>query len=529
MSDLFRLNQLLNNGLISRREFIGRALALGMSLPAIQSLAAENTSGTRARNGGHFRIAISFGETTNTLDPAIFADTYMMLVGFAARNCLTEISNKDELIPELAESWEPTSDAKSWTFKLRKGVEFHNGKTLVADDVIASIQHHLGSDSRSAAKGILSSIEAIKKQDKYTITFTLAQPNVDFPYLLSDYHVTIQPEKDGKTDWQSGVGTGGYRIKRFEPGVVTELERYPNYWKENHAHFDSVDVSVVHDVTARTNALLSGAVDAIDNVDLKTAHLLSRRSGVKIEEAQGNQHYNYPMMTDVAPYNDINVRLALKYACPREDILDKLLAGHGYLGNDHPIGRANRFYNPNLEQKVYDPERAKFYLKKADVSRLDVELDVSEASWPGAVEGAILFSEAAKKAGINLKVNRRSNDGFTSTYWMVKPWTASYWSGRVTEDWMFSQTYAADAPWNETHWKNERFNKLLVAARSELDTDKRREMYYEMQQLVSDRGGAITPIFSNFVWATSDKVDHHQLSATWDLDGVKCLERWWLA
>jgi peptide/nickel transport system substrate-binding protein len=106
---------------------------------------------------------------------------------------------------------------------------------------------------------------------------------------------------------------------------------------------------------------------------------------------------------------------------------------------------------------------------------------------------------------------------------------ASYWSGRVTEDWVFSQTYAEGVPWNETHWANPRFNELLKLSRAELDTDKRRDMYYEMQQLCSDDGGVLAPIFSNYVFAMSEKVAHGRMSAAWDLDGIKCLERWWFA
>ena len=92
-----------------------------------------------------------------------------------------------------------------------------------------------------------------------------------------------------------------------------------------------------------------------------------------------------------------------------------------------------------------------------------------------------------------------------SNVWQKKPWVACYWSGRPTENWMFSQIYAADASWNDTFWKHDKFNELLIQARAELDTEKRRAMYVEMQQIVHDDGGLILPLFLSSVFAHNEK------------------------
>jgi peptide/nickel transport system substrate-binding protein len=114
--------------------------------------------------------------------------------------------------------------------------------------------------------------------------------------------------------------------------------------------------------------------------------------------------------------------------------------------------------------------------------------------------------------------------------WLVKPWCASYWGGRPTEDWMFSQVYSAGAEWNETKWENARFNELLVQARAELDETRRREMYVEMQRLVSDDGGALIPLFMAYMQAVSTKIGLPEAIANnWELDGHKNGERWWFA
>ncbi len=504
------------------------AIAMGLSVPAA-TLLADKVRADTPKRGGLFKMGIGYGATTDTLDPGTFGDYYMLTVGLAARNCLFEINNKEELVGELVESWEVSPDAKTWVLNLRKGVEFHNGKTLTPEDVIASIQHHISPDSTSVAKGSLSAITDVRKDGANTVIVTLSAGNADFPYLMSDYHLEIMPEKDGRVDWRSGVGTGGYVIDSFEPGVKTSLTRNPNYWKSDNAHFDAIEVLAVLDTTARTNALTSGSIHAMDRVDTKTAHFLARDSNISLKETEGGLHYNYAMMCNVAPFDNVDVRLALKYAMDREEFLKKILSGYGYVGNDHPIARFNQYFAADLPQRQYDPERAKFHLKKAGYSDLKVDLHVADVAFNGAIDGALLYSEKARSAGIDINVVREANDGYWDNVWNQKPWSASFWSGRVTEDWMFSLAYSTDAPWNETKWDNERFNKLLIEARSELDTQKRRDMYYEMQQLVSDDCGAVPPVFSSWLFATNKNVAHGKLSGAWDLDGGKCLERWWFA
>jgi peptide/nickel transport system substrate-binding protein len=135
--------------------------------------------------------------------------------------------------------------------------------------------------------------------------------------------------------------------------------------------------------------------------------------------------------------------------------------------------------------------------------------------------------EHAAKAGIDINVVREPNDGYWSNVWMKKPWCMVYWGGRPTEDWMFSTAYAEGADWNDSFWSHARFNKLLLEARSQLDDAKRREMYVEMQRIVSDEGGVLVPMFNNYVFATSSNVGHGKMGANWGLDGNRGMERWW--
>ncbi|MDJ0610512.1 MAG: ABC transporter substrate-binding protein [Kiloniellales bacterium] len=519
----------LVKGRVSRREFIGRAMALGLSAAAAASLAGSAVMAAGPKKGGRLRVGLAEGATTDSLDPQTYTDIYMISLGFGTHNTLTEINPEGELVGDVVESWDASDDATQWTFKLRKGIEFSNGKTMTAEDVIVSLNHHRGEDSKSAAKSNVDPIDDIKADGADTVVFTLKSANADFPFLMADYHLLIMPAVDGKADWKNYVGTGGYVLDNHEAGVRSTMKRNPNYWKADRAHFDEVELLVIADVAARQNGVVTDEVDVISRCDLKTVHLLKRRPGVRVEEETGFLHYTAPMNTTVAPFDNNDVRLALKHAVDRQQLLDRILKGHGTLGNDHPIAPSVPFH-AELEQRSYDPDKAKFHLKQAGLDSLKVQISAADAAFAGAVDAAVLLREHAAPAGIEIDVAREPNDGYWSNVWMKKPWCMCYWGGRPTQDWMFSQAYAEGANWNDTYWSHERFNMLLKAGRGELDAAKRSEIYREMQQIVRDEGGVVVWAFANYVYAMRDKVQHGpKVAANWELDGGRYVERWWMS
>ena len=515
---------------ISRRNFIHTMIATGVSLSTASALWSTEVHAQTPKKGGKFRLGLGHGQTSDTLDPATYENGFTINMTFATNGYLTDVGSDGGLHPGLAESWEASADASSWVFKLRGGLTFHDGKDVTPQDVVASINHHRGDDSQSAAKPIVSSIKDIRVEGNNTVIFDLESGNADFPFIISDYHLPILPATaDGKPDWQSGIGCGPFVIKNFNPGVRADLTRFADYWDDTTGHFDEVEILAIVDPASRTNALISGEVDAIDRVDLKTVHLLQRKPGVVVHQVDGTtQHFTFPMHTDVAPFDNNDVRLALKYAIKREEIVEKVLQGFGSIGNDHPIGAGQRYFARDLEQTGYDPQRAKEHLKKAGLDSLTVDLNVADAAFAGAVDAAVLYAEHAKPAGITINVVREPNDGYWSNVWLKKPFCACYWGGRPTEDWMFSTAYASGVDWNDTRFEHARFNELLLAARSELDENKRREQYSEMQTILNREGGTLVPMFASYVFATSDKVGHGEQFATdGDLDGTKGAVRWW--
>jgi len=511
---------------ITRRGVLKGATAMaaaGLILPATMQRARAEP-----KKGGVFRLGIGHGSTTDTYDPGLWDQLYVQTFAAARHNYLIEIAADGTLVGEIAESWE-SPDGSTWIFKIREGVSFHSGKPLTVDDVIASLNHHRGDASTSAVKSYFDPVTDIKA-DGGNVVVTLNAPNADFPYLMSDYHLAIMPGTDGKIDVTSPDGAGGYIVESYEPGVQATLNRNPNYWKSDRAHFDQLVLLTIIDPAARLNALMTNEVDTIDQVDPASIGLLESRGVANILSISGNAHYTFPMDARMAPFSDNNVRLALKYAFDRQELVDKILAGHGSVSNDNPIGPANRYFFAGLEPKTYDPDKAKFHLKEAGMDTLEVTVSAANAAFNGAVDAAVLMSEKAAAAGITITVDRVPDDGYWDNIWLKKPFCASYWGGRPTEDQMFTTAYQGGGAWNESFWSNTRFDELLVAARSELDEAKRRAMYEEMQQLVSFEGSSLIPMYNNYVMAVSKAIaTPEKIGNNWNLDGFRCVERWWMA
>jgi len=514
---------------LDRRSFLAGTAATGLSSGMIPGI-AWSAADTTPKRGGTIRHAKGHGNTNDTLDPATWTNGFTVALPLGMHGYLTKVATDGTAEPDLAESWDATPDARTWRFRIRQGVTFHSGKPLSLDDIIASINHHRGEESTSVAKPLVDPIVSIAKEGDDTVVFELADGSADFPFVFTDYHMAIVPsDGSGGIDWRAGDGCGAYKLIEFQPGVIARLERHTEDWNQNRGWFDAVEMLSVVDVNARTSSLVSGEVDVIDKLDLKTVSMLGRDPSLAIHSISGPQYYSFAAQAGTAPFDDVNVRLALKYGIDRQELVDKILFGHGTVGNDHPIGPSYRFHDPEIAQNSYDPDKAKFHLREAGLDSLDVTLSAADAAFPGAVDAAVLYKNSANAAGININVNRVSNDGYWSDVWLKHPFCAVYWGGRPTEDQIFSTAYESGAAWNDSSWSNARFDELLVQARAELDEDTRRAMYSEMQQLVSEDGGTVLPMFANFVFATNGKIAHGDFASNFDMDGERWMERWWFA
>jgi len=477
------------------------------------------------RSGNVLRLGMAGGSTTDSLDPRTYLDWVPINIGYQIMNGLVEIDAAGNAVPELLESWESSPDAREWVFTVRKGVVFHNGKPLGVEDIIYSLNLHRG-DTTSVARGVVENLREVGRLDANRVRIRLEGGDADLPTTLADYHLLVVP--DGFVDWAHPIGTGGYKLDRFEPGVRSITTKAGGYWKADAAHVDTIEILVINDALARTNALIGGEVDIINRIDGRTADLLRRNKRLQVIRSQTGQHAIFAMNCTTDPYRDNEIRLALKYAVDRERLVRTVLNGYGTVGDDQPISPASPYHDSASPPHRYDPDRARYHLKQAGRDALAVQLQVSDAAFSGAVDAGVLFQAAAVAAGIKVDVRREPIDGYWSNVWIKAPFYVTFSDGRATVDAAFAKAYKSTSAGNDTSWRHPEFDQLANAARSMQDPRRRRELYGQCQRMIAEQGGAIIPMFIDHIEAGSTRVQGWQPSAIFDLMGQRIGEKVWL-
>lgn len=510
--------------ILDRRQLITGAAALGLSatfgaMPAMAQSAPKK--------GGTLRMGVEGGSASDSLDPRTYADSIAINISLMLWNNLVEVADNGDATGELFESWEVKPGAADWIFNIRKGITFTSGKTLDADDVIYSINMHMG-ETKSPAKALLADIKEIKKLSPTQIQILMTNGNLDLPFNLSDYHIIVVP--NGYTDFSKPDGTGAYTMEEFQPGVRATFKRKSgNYWKPNRGNFDRVELRYIGDAAARTQALVTGQVDVINRVDPKTAGLLAKSKGIKLSRTPGaGNRFAFVAHTDTAPYNNSDLMMALKFGIDRKKIVENVFSGYASIGNDHTVGAKMKYYDTKQKLHSYDPDKAKFYFKKANMSA-PIELQVSEGAFSGATDSGQVFQESLSKAGIKLDLKRVSGDGYWDNVWLKAPFCAVYWGNRPTIDNQLTSTFKANTTWNDTRFNNPEFEKLLVAARVELDQPKRAQMYARCQELISENSGMVCFAVQDYIDAYNTKLQGLTVSGRYDLGDDRIAEKGWFA
>lgn len=490
---------------LSRRGFLGRTAALGFAATASGLLMPEGAARAQApQRGGHLKLGLNGGATTDSLDTATYSGAVLFVIGRTWGDTLVETDPATgEALPSLAESWTSSPAADSWTFKLRKGVKFHDGTEMTVADAVQTLKRHTDEQTKSGALGMLRSIKTVEDQGG-DLVITLTEGNADLPLILSDYHLIVQPN-GGFDKPDAAIGTGPYKLTSYQAGVRATFEKNADDWRDDRGFVDSVELIVMNDTTARIAALSSGQVQFINAVEPKTVKLLERSPAVTILRTSGKGFYCFLAFCDTAPFDNNDLRLALKYAVDRQAILDRILGGYGTLGNDYPINANYALAPEGIEQRAYDPEKAAEHYKKSGHSG-PIVLRTAEVAFAGAVDAAVLFQESAKAAGIAIEVKREPDDGYWTNVWNVQPFVASYWGGRPTQDLRYTTSFVSTAEWNDTRFKRPDFDALIVQARSELDQDKRKALYHDAALMVRDEGGLILPVFNDYLNASTKTV-----------------------
>jgi peptide/nickel transport system substrate-binding protein len=510
----------------SRRELMHWLVAAGMSVTAAGSVL---TTSTRAladtpKKGGRLRVAGFASSTTDTLDPAKGSNSTDYSRDTTFYNGLTVLD--EHLAPQLdlAESID-NDKATVWTVKLRKDVRFHDGKPLTSADVVFSLLRHKDPAVGSKAKSLADQMTEVKATGPNEVRITLASPNADLPVVFGISHFLIV--RDGTTDFSKGNGTGPYKCKEFQPGVRSVGVRNDEYFKSGKPYVDEVEHIGITDDAARINALLSGDVQLAGGINPRSAKQIQSAPGYALFETKAGGYTDLVVRLDTQPTGNPDFVTALKYLFDRQQIRSAVYRNFAVIGNDQPIDPSNRYYDPDLPQRPFDLDKAKFHFQKSGVGGSKLPITVSPAA-DNSIEMAELMQQAGAKIGLNLDLKRVPADGYWSNYWMKQPIGFGNINPRPSADVLFTLFFKSDAAWNESAWKDEKFDQLLVAARSETDDAKRKQMYGDMQALVHEGSGIGIPVFASILDAHSVSLKGLRPIPTGGLMGYNYAESVWL-
>ena len=464
--------------------------------PAMGMMGDEPTAGGTIRFG-----MIAF----NSLDP--------MLAGLAqAESPYSELTYDKivmywydgEVTPWAVESWSTTDDLSQYTFKVREGINFHNGKPLTSADIRYTLDRIRHPDSPSPHRDNLNYIDTISTPDDLTVVLDLGDPSAFLMGDMTDYHTRIVP--DGTTNEQisSGeFGSGPYTLGEHNPTVRSVMHRNPGYWRENRPYTDQMIFFYMPEQVTRIEALKTGAIDVVlepafeslgalaGNPDIRIATTPS--AGVTVIDmhtsyahVQGSDDHAAVQGADESIFANKNLRKALQYAVDRDFVAEAALFGRGAPANDHPVGINDQYYwdeQPIIKQDV---AKAREYLEAAGYGD-GVEINLDTSDFSQMLDLAEAFKESVEAADIGISINITAHD--SSAYWTAQwmnpccPFVTSAWGARPANA-AISVQLRGSGVWNESYYNNARLDELLDLAAGEADFEQRKDYFGEMQEIL---------------------------------------------
>lgn len=383
--------------------------------------------------------------------------------------------------------------------------------------------NHLVPTTWSSAKALLDSVAEVKADGNQTVVISLNAPNADLPIVLSNYLFVIIA--NGTTDFTIANGTGPFKVAEFSPGIRSIGERNENYHRD--VWVDSIEHFAITDSIARANALLSGEIELAVKLDPNTLGDIERSDSASIFRTPCPRFSELVMQIDVKPFDNPDLRNALKYLFDRERLLQTVFKGYGSIANDHIFHSGSYYYNSDLEQRGLDIDRAKSLLAKADMANANIDLHVSEAS-TGSVEMGLMLQQTAAQAGLTINLKREPSDGYWSNVWLKRAFIGSEWNARPVYDMNLSLSFLSDGKWNESHINDPILDSRIREARSTVDKDKRKELYGDVQRIIHEDGGNIIPVFVDYLDGVSNKVKGLKPVPVGNLGGFNFADTIWL-
>lgn len=427
---------------------------------------------------------------------------------FAVYNRLLDVTPDFELVPELAESWSVSEDGKTWTFKLREGVKFHDGSDFDANDVVHTFTRFFDPNLDTGAKQVMTFLDPAKGAkveaiDAHTVAFTTPEPVGEFPLLITNKFTNIVPEGATHEELRlHGNGTGPFMQDQFTPNApVRSFVKNPNYWKEGLPKAECLRVTVAQEPASALAQIKAGEVDLVLNVDPAIIPALQGDPNVELLETAASNSMTLSMWVDTPPFDKLEVRQALKLVVDRQALVDTILLGYGEVGNDNPVPLKSPFAYTS-EAPVRDIEKAKELLAQAGYNEsnpLKIDLYTGDGV-PGLDRMSQAFAEMAKEAGVEVNVITVPPDSFWDTVWLNQSFVTSAWSMRPPGEGL-NYPYRTISDVNETHWKRADFDELLDKASTAKTDEERIDYYKQAQKMLAEEGGVIIPMFVHQVLA----------------------------
>jgi peptide/nickel transport system substrate-binding protein len=494
---------------LSRRQFLiatgTTAMLAGLAACGGDTSTSSSGSSGSPTPGGDFRLGVTGGGAKDIMDGQNIVTKPDQARLVSAFETLLTFDREYQLTTDgLAESVEADNPTQ-YTIRLRQGIEFQDGKTLTADDVIYSLQR-IGTEKYGLtgyAATATMDIANLKKLDERTVRLPLKSPDSTVPNTLASYTFGIVPVgyknfADSGGDPASQIGTGAYKLKSFTPGQESVSEKNANYWRSGQPYFDTVTITDFDDATAQVNAFLGGQIDAM--TDLPAAQVESVKSrGLNVLNSKTGGWVPLCMAIDMPPFDDNRVRQAMRYIVDRDAMIQQIVSGYGFKANDL-YAPFDEGYASDLPQRDQDLDRAKSLLKQAGMDGATIDLHTTNGA-SGMVELATIFASQAEGAG--LTINVKNDPNYYGDAYLKLAFSVDFWGTRAYLN-QVQQGSLPSSPYNETHWppksgEGSNFEDLYNQALAATDTNKRIEIEHQMQQYEYDLGGYIIPFFNNLI------------------------------
>ena len=482
------------------------AIAAVMLLAPVASVVA----GGRTEDAGEKMIIRGAEQVPNLIAPPVW-DGQAFSLNSSIYDYLIEMdANTGELVPALATEWS-TPDGRVWTFKLRRGVTFHDGSDFTAEDVVYTLQLTQNPEVGHLKAEDFAAMEKVEALDDYTVVITLREALPTFHYQMTDYHMAMLSSDYPLQSLESApMGTGPFALEQMVPKESALLVKNDNYWQEGLPKADELRIYFVPDIDASVTMLENGDVDYVPQISPVTAQRLEAAEGFSVASPY-TEHRFIAMAMDRKPFDDNRVRLAFKYSMDPE-VLAK--ACQGTLGESifyNETAIANQLAQfREIPPRGQDYDRARQLLAEAGYGDgVSVELYYA-SDHPYGTAIAQTLKELAAPAGFDLQLKGYTRDIYLSQYWMDGPLLLTGWGVRTDPSMLLSLAYHSRGPWNESHMNIPEVDALIDRIKMEVDDGKRLEYYHELQEIMHERGTVIN-LQVPYLVGTSDRfVDYRQ-------------------